>query len=267
MYKNKTNKNIFFLILIFILIFIFIFIRFFIDICLVEIYNDPINNFINANLPVPLLTLNNNSGIYAFINLNKGKRYIGSAINIYRRFLDHIVGRASNILLQRAFKKYGMQNFEFVVYAYVTDIKLLIELENQFINYFCFNMLYNLTPAAGYMIGYKHNKEAILKMKARFIKQTNHPMFGKTHTNNSKKLISKPGSLNPMFGKTHTIETKNKISNKKSTPVILYNNNNEYILTFKNNIQLAEFIGCNKSTVGRYINSGKCYKGLYYIKN
>lgn len=68
-----------------------------------------------------------------------------------------------------------------------------------------------------------------------------------------------------MFGKTHTIETKNKISTKKSTPVILYNNNG-YILTFKNNIQLAEFIGCNKSTVGRYIKSGKCYKGLYYFK-
>jgi hypothetical protein len=67
-----------------------------------------------------------------------------------------------------------------------------------------------------------------------------------------------------MFGKTHTIETKNTMSTKKSTSVTLFISNNVYILTFKNNIQLAEFIGCNKSTVGRYIKTGKCYKGLYY---
>jgi hypothetical protein len=53
---------------------------------------------------------------------------------------------------------------------------------------------------------------------------------------------------------------------KKSTPVILYNNKKKYILIFKNNIQLAKFIGCNKCTVNKYIKSGKCYKGLYYFK-
>ena len=37
-----------------------------------------------------------------------------------------------------------------------------------------------------------------------------------------------------MFGKTHTIETLNLLSTKKSMPVTLYNNNNEYILIFKN---------------------------------
>lgn len=139
--------------------------------------------------------LNQKSGVYAFINLINGKRYIGSGLNLYRRFLDHIVGRSSNILLQRAFQKYGLNNFEFVIYAYSDyDLSLIIDLENKFISSFPFTMLYNLTPAAG-----------------------------------------------SMFGKSHTIETREKMSNSKSTPVTLYNNNNQYILTFKNNIQLANF--------------------------
>ena len=66
------------------------------------------------------------------------------------------------------------------------------------------------------MLGYKHTKEAIAKMKARFINKKNHPMFGKRHKRqrvlvareNSRYLISKPGDLNPMFGKTHSAFTK-----------------------------------------------------------
>jgi group I intron endonuclease len=69
-------------------------------------------------------------------------------------------------------------------------------------------MLYNLTPAAGSMFGYKHSAESIIKMEERFKDKNNHPMFGKTHSIEAKELISKPGALNPMFGKIHTIETR-----------------------------------------------------------
>jgi group I intron endonuclease len=105
-------------------------------------------------------------------------------------------------------------------------------------------------------------------MEERFKDKNNHPMFGKTHSIEAKELISKPGALNPMFGigKSHIIKTRIKISNSKSTPVTLYNQYNQYILTFKNNVQLANFLGCNKSTIGRYLKSGKCFNGLYYFK-
>jgi group I intron endonuclease len=68
-------------------------------------------------------------------------------------------------------------------------------------------MLYNFKSKANSMYGYKHTKDAIEKMKTRYIDPANHPMFGKTHTSESLKLISKPGKLNPMFGKKHSIET------------------------------------------------------------
>jgi group I intron endonuclease len=69
-----------------------------------------------------------------------------------------------------------------------------------------------------------------------------------------------------MLGKNHTIETREKISNSKSKPVTLYNNNNQYILTFKNYKQLANFLGCSNSTIGSYLKSGKCFNSLYYFK-
>lgn len=208
------------------------------------------------------------SGIYVFVNLVNDKQYIGSAVNIYRRFLDHIGGRQSNIPLQRAFDKYGKENFQFVVYAYAPYVlPAIIELETFYISYFPFEKLYNLSPAAGSMFGYKHKKEAIEKMKLRLLDPSNHPMFGKTHSNESRSLISKPKSLNPMFGRSHTVETRMIMSNMKGFPVFLYDINNQYILTFKNNFELSKFLGCSKVTVGRYLKSGKLFKGMYYIRS
>jgi hypothetical protein len=38
----------------------------------------------------------------------------------------------------------------------------------------------------------------------------NHPMYGKTHKDSTRQLISKPGELNPMFGKEDNEITKKK---------------------------------------------------------
>ena len=53
---------------------------------------------------------------------------------------------------------------------------------------------------------YKHTNEneAKLKMLKRYENKSNHPMYGKTHNEETLKLISKPGSLNPMFGRQHS---------------------------------------------------------------
>jgi len=51
------------------------------------------------------------------------------------------------------------------------------------------------------MLGYKHTKQAIEKMKSRFLNKINHPMFGKSHNKITLSLISKPGKLNPSAGR------------------------------------------------------------------
>ncbi len=46
---------------------------------------------------------------------------------------------------------------------------------------------------------YIHTNEAKLKMLKRFHNKSDHPMYGKTHKEETLKLISKPGESNPMF--------------------------------------------------------------------
>lgn len=100
------------------------------------------------------IKLSGKSGIYAFVNMINDKRYIGSANNLYERMLDHLAGRSSNLLLQRAFAKYGKENFQFVVYAYVPYIlPQITDIETLFMSYFPFDQLYNLTSTATSMYG------------------------------------------------------------------------------------------------------------------
>jgi group I intron endonuclease len=128
--------------------------------------------------------------------------------------------------------------------------------------------LYNFKKEANSSLGYKHTIDAIKKMKLRLQNKFNHPMFGKSHTNFALSKISKPGKLNPMFGKTHSIESKLKMSIAKSkTPIGLYDINNNLIKLFINQVELANYLNINKSTISRYLKSGKLLLNKYYIKN
>lgn len=92
-------------------------------------------------------------------------------------------------------------------------------------------------------------------------------MFGKIHNELSKNLISKPGRMNPMFGKVHNANTKDLMSMKKSIkPLGLYNENDSIIKIYPNQVQLASKFDVHKSTISRYIKSGKLFKGKFYIK-
>jgi group I intron endonuclease len=101
--------------------------------------------------------------------------------------MDHIKGKDSNIRLQRSIKKYGLKNFYAVIYYLQKDTAVLLtDIETMVISAFPFSSLFNFKKKANSMLGYKHTKQAIEKMKSRFVHKTNHPMFGKTHNENKK---------------------------------------------------------------------------------
>jgi group I intron endonuclease len=103
--------------------------------------------------------LKNKIGIYCFINSVNGKLYIGSAKDLYLRLTEHLANKKSNMALQNAIVKYGLDKFSFGILEYFTyDSKLvshksLTDLETNYIKKYNFDNLYNFKRIATSMLG------------------------------------------------------------------------------------------------------------------
>ena len=112
-----------------------------------------------------------NIGIYQIKNLINGKRYIGSAVDIKRRWRDHrkqlTARKHHSRKLQNAWNKYGADVFEFSVIEYVSDAECLIDREQHWIDIEnAVSEGYNVAPRAFSLLGFKHSPESIEKCRA-----------------------------------------------------------------------------------------------------
>jgi len=138
-----------------------------------------------------------------------------------------------------------------------------------YIKRFNFSNLYNFLESASSSEGYKHTDVAKPKMVKRLEDKSNHPFWGKHHDVKAKSLISKPGSLNPMFGKTHSEQSKNLMRSKKVKypyGVGIYDLDNNLIKSFYYASDLAIYLNVSKVTVSKYIGKGLVFKGKYYFR-
>jgi len=156
------------------------------------------------------------SGIYKIINKINNNYYIGSSNNICgRRWNDHRFdlerNQHFNDHLQKAWNKYGKNNFEWVIVENVSQEKLLLT-EQKYLNIArtekqkCYNQSFvagkvDMTPETRRKIGLANR--------------------GKNNGNYGKKLskeirlrmsLSRTGPLHPLYGKHHTEESKRKNS-------------------------------------------------------
>ena len=80
----------------------------------------------------------NFSGIYQIVNETNGKIYIGSAINIRKRWNFHKrdlkLNKHTNPHLQRAYNKYGKNSFIFEILQKVKDKEHLIFYEQKWLD-------------------------------------------------------------------------------------------------------------------------------------
>src|SRR3954466_1889244 len=92
--------------------------------------------------------------------------YIGSSINIGIRLVDHLVYNNTNVYLQNAIKKYGLENFTFAVVEFC-DLEVLLQREQHYLD-ILFSLpakfRYNFNRTANSILGYKHTKETMAKM-------------------------------------------------------------------------------------------------------
>lgn len=128
------------------------------------------------------------AGIYTITHIENGNRYVGSAVNIARRWTEHKRrlnrGAHGNCYLQRVWDKYGSEAFLFEVAEYCSKEQLLNR-EQYFIDAWA---EYNINPTAGSNLGRHHTDEAKSKMSVAAKGNTN--CLGHKHTDESKSKMS-----------------------------------------------------------------------------
>ena len=179
------------------------------------------------------LILNENrgkSGVYRWTNKINGKWYVGSSVNLSKRFSVYFneayIGKnKDNMAINRALLKYGYSNFQLEILEYTTAEKA-IKLEQYYLDLFNelpAHLSYNILNIAGSRLGYKVLDETKEKLRLANL-GVNNPNFGKSHSKEVRDRISetllksdnhpsrgKPGNIT-FQDKTHTSETKAKMS-------------------------------------------------------
>lgn len=130
--------------------------------------------------PVDLMDVNKTdwsyTGIYKITNKISGKCYIGQAVDIRARLMQHANNRHyKKVVLYRAIEKYGIDNFDARIIAVINTFgktqdeikKELNALECFYIElYNAFENGYNMTPGGDSgRLGFKHSQETIEKIK------------------------------------------------------------------------------------------------------
>ena len=156
--------------------------------------------------------------IYKITNKINNKAYIGYTETPEERWRDHKVGRGSKVVFQ-AIKKYGLENITFEVIANdsVDNEDMYIQEHNTM-----YPNGYNLTPGGGLPPNFKgktykeiHGEKGKAKAEHFSKLQLERGGFGPDmHTEETKRKISESvsGEKNPMFGRTHSDATKKLMS-------------------------------------------------------
>ena len=126
-------------------------------------------------------------GVYKIVNTSNGKKYIGSSIDLEKRWREHkwdLRGhRHKNSHLQNAWNLYGEENFEFKPLLYCDPDTTL------FFEQLCLDGLmpeYNSSSIAG-----KVEMTEETRSKISLANQGNQYSLGYRHTEDTKRLMSK----------------------------------------------------------------------------
>ena len=134
-------------------------------------------------------------GIYKILNCKNGKFYIGSSINIEKRFKSHIkdleTGIHNNQHLQNAWNKYGRDNFKFIIIEEVVDKNALRERETYYLQITnCTNpeVGYNLLNNANIGLGVQASDEVRAKI-SKSCSGSKNGNYGRKHTDSELMKI------------------------------------------------------------------------------
>lgn len=202
------------------------------------------------------------SGVYMIVNKITGDYYIGSAATnrFYARFSNHLIYFRGSKIVKAAVKKYGLENFSFVVLELYLNIvtkennKELLDLEDRYLKLLLPN--YNILTEAGSSFGYKHTEVDRQKMKDVYTLERREQIGS---LNRGKKLS--PDTIEKMRkialnSPPKSDETKLKCITH-TRPVVLYNLNRTVYGEYSTILDAAKAINCNEKTIRRALKTPK----------
>lgn len=229
--------------------------------------------------------LKGKSGIYIIINKVSRQYYVGSAHtnHLYTRFRNHLIGSGNkgSVILKKAVKKYGIENFVFgILEFYPFEVKIynnkeLYALETSYISLLAPS--YNIMLEAGQFFGFKNKeisinndknlinlsvlnerKELLNKLRNKHLEE--YKLTRKIRTDfslssegltNIKKV---PAPVGRGAGRNKRIYLSNKILSEQE--II---ENKGYLCWFKNVDTSAHYLCCSRKTIQRALNLGFIY--------
>lgn len=217
-------------------------------------------------------------GIYKITNIINHKSYIGKSENIEERFKEHKIPyrwrQHSNIILYKAFLKYGIENFLFEVIEECSP-QQLNDREKYWIKYF--HTYIGDESSHGYNMTEGGDGKTSASQQNWW---DNHPEQKKLH---SKKLS---GANNPFYHQHHTQETRDKMKEawkhrdkdelmknlhnayKESlTKIDVFNKNKKYITTLYGYMSVARFLGISRvrpTMLKKKIKNQELYHEYYF---
>lgn len=195
----------------------------------------------------------NLSGVYTITNLINGKIYVGSCSKSFKqRWSAHRNdlknNKHRNTYLQRAYNKYGEENFKFEILE-ECESKYSISTEQYWINMLnvCDRKYgYNLAPVAGSSLGQKRTKQQCLNIS--------NSLKGK-----------RVGKLNSRYGIKWSDETRLKIENSsRNKKVLQLDFNNNILNEYKSISEAQKALNVSKGLIGKVCNG--IYKTAYGYK-
>ena len=152
----------------------------------------PVKSYLNADIDKRFVYAENKnkSGIYILTNLTNNKCYVGSSVDLRKRFtwyysLESIEEVASISVISRALLRYGYSGFRLDILEYCNP-EQLIKREQYYLN--TIKPEYNILRVAGSSLGYKHSEEALAKIIARSLSPEHKEHLKKLHLSRSHKV-------------------------------------------------------------------------------
>jgi len=199
------------------------------------------------------------SGIYGLINKANGNSYVGSSVNLGKRFSNYysfkyITDPKRNMIIHKALIKHGYSAFSLVVMEYCETTNI-ISREQYYID--LLKPKYNILSQAGSSLGFKHSEETRLKMSKKS------PDLLEKIRRHLKKLNSKPFSPE-VRARISEGMAKFNVSTK-GTKVVFTHIDTQETLCFYSIRDAALNMKISRYTLKKYIQSKQVYNNKYII--